>query len=615
MPPPKSKSIPAIIDITYDRVAQISDALNIVLSVVEADAEYMQYSFNFTGTDVRWLKLQGYENTSYIPIGTSDVTPVLQNLDQLTGNFYTATIHFELSNGTAYLGSFQTTINLTLTGTPANQITTDKAVYSLVYNRSDNSLTGDALVSIINNTAPVSLKLWQNANIFAPAQNFTDSFILTEDAGNPLSANPILPATGIVNIPAKIEKLTGEFVKGFSIQITVIDGGISVAPAEVNFEIFKAPGNEHSAVLAVTNPVNVPFTVSGAPAWLVLDSNSGSTAKNITVTTNTPGLALGSYAAVLKFEYGTKFIDVPVKLELRSFIEIDASAGFCLDIPEVAINRKNENGKFVRITVTADYHVEGVTTRLEKVYAQPYFLDKASFGLGEKLHRHFPRIKKHFFDTESANLLSKIEASVKVEELDADRNPVFERSVSGILLFPGKKPVGFPFFTNFMHRKINSKAVILSALADDSSVTLTKILEENLIRPLVSDLAVINFYNFPRVYNPVHLQWENQNLVPEWFTFTGDYTISADFNHVYARNIFNAQNEKFDLTKVKLLSIDSGLIMAQERPLIEEMIDSKLSFIKIRNKVYRCFNITKKATLESSKEELLSNDLEYLIVE
>lgn len=613
MPPPKLKSTPAIINVSYEHGTAVPSLVDIVLSVLEADAEFLQYSFNFTNTDTNWLKLQGYESTSYITIGTPSVQPVLQNLDQLTGSNYIADVIFEISNASGYLGMFQTSIVLTLTGTPPNQISTDKSTYSLVYNRSDDSLSGDSLVSIVNNTDLLLLKFWQNGNAFAAAENFTDSFTLVENAGNPLATNPSIPATGTVNIPAKILKQTGEFVTGFTINLLVIDGGISVEPQNLSFEVFK--GTEISKDLSVVNPLGLDFLVTQVPSWLTLDSTSGNTTKTITATSNTSLLAEGLYSDIIKFEYDGKVIDIAVSLDLKTFISIDETTDFCLDLPEVKVSKKTPDATLVRMTISAIYNVLGITTTFEKIYIQNYFKDQVLFGLGEKLHRHFPRIKKHFFDDDQVVLMQQIDATIKVEELDADRNLLFEQTVSGIKLFPGRKPAGYPFLTNATFRKKNDKAIIFSSTVTGTAITLNKIKEVDLPNPLISGATYIQFYDFPKVYQPAHLQWENQNLVPEWFTLTGDFTITPEFNHVYARNIFNAQNEKYDFSKVKTLTISSGLIMAKERPLIEEMIESKLSFIKINEKIYRCFNITKKMTLQDSKEELLSNDFEFLIVE
>lgn len=576
---------------------------------------FAQYQLTFENTTTKWLNAPDMGSSSYLEIiaNSAYLQLVFQNLDSLPNGNYKAEVLVELSDAESVVRLVRSVVNLVLTGVAPSQISTDKTAYNLLYNRSNNTLTGDALVNIINNTGLLLLKFWQNGNIFAAAENFTNSFNLIENAGNPLATNTSIPNTGGVNIPAKILKQTGEFVTGFSINLLVIDGGISVQPQSLAYEIFK--GTEKSQSISVINPLGLVFTVTQVPAWLTLDSTSGTTTKTIIATTITSGLSEGLYYGIIKFEYDSKVIDIPVTLDLKTFISIDKTINFCLDLPEVKVSKKTPEATIVRMTISATYNVLGITTTFEKIYLQNYFQDKVLFSLGEKLHRHFPRIKKHFFEEDEVILMQQIEASIKVEELDVNRNLLFDQTVSGIKLFPGKKPAGYPFLTNTVFRKINGKSIVFSSTVTGSAITLNKLKEVDLPNPLLAGATAINFYDFPKVYQPAHLQWENQNLVPEWFTLTGDFTITPEFNHIYARNIFNAQNEKYDLSEVKTLNISTGLIMAKERPLIREMIRSKLSFIKIGETVYRCFNITKKMTLQDSKEELLSNDFEFLIVE
>lgn len=591
---------------------------NCEIETSSSNAEFVYFSINFINTSVKWLDFTGYEGITegylYNFYTFENLVGTLKNTLDLPSGSYKAKIVFTFSKaGNAVNAVREVEVTLLLSGYSPDSIYTDKTAYNIVYNRENNLLTGDSLVSVINNTDLTLLKFWQNGNIFQAAENFTDSFNLIENAANPLATNPSIPTTGTVNIPAKILKQTGEFVTGFNISLLVIDGGISVEPQSLAYEVFK--GTEQSKTLSVVNPLGLDFLVTQVPAWLTLDSTSGNTTKTITATTETAILNEGIYSGIIKFEYDGKAIDIPVSLDLKTFISIDETVDFCLDLPEVKVSKKTPEATIVRMTISATYNVLGITTTFEKIYSQNYFQEKVLFGLGEKLHRHFPRIKKHFFDDDEVVLMQQIEASIKVEELDVNRNLLFDQTVSGIKLFPGKKPAGYPFLTNTVFRKKNDKAIIFSSTVTGTAIILNKIKEVDLPNPLISGATYIQFYDFPKVYQPAHLQWENQNLVPEWFTLTGDFTIVPEFNHVYARNIFNAQNEKYDFSKVKTLNISSGLIMAKERPLIEEMIESKLSFIKINEKIYRCFNITKKMTLQDSKEELLSNDFEFLIVE
>lgn len=580
-----------------------------------AGADSLRFDLTYINTAVKWLKIGGQVDVGYLdPWDTNPVAVDVDFLNDLPNGQYKAAVIFSWTpvEGNDFVLRGEFIINIT--GTPPNQIATDKNPYNLVYNRATDELTGDLAVGILNNGDLIDLKFWQNGNIFAAAESFTTGFNLAENAAIPMATNPVLPETGSVAIPAKILKQTGEFVSGFNINLVIVDGGITVQPESLYFEVFKG-SSEKSGVLTVTNPLGVDFTVTQFPAWLTLDDVDGNTSQNINVTTETDLLPVGTYSGIIKFEYNTDFIEIPVTLDLKAFIIIDESKDFCLDLPPVLVNRKSEGAKFVRITMTAVYKVLGVTSTFEKVYQMPYFLDVASFELGEKLHRHFPRAKRHFFDETSLNFMENIVASIKVDEVNANLEVLFTESASDIKLFPGKKPAAYPLLSNFIHRKKNEDAIIFTSIVEGETVQLTKTAESALVNPLVLGTTEINFYDFPKSYTPVHVQWENQNLSPEWFTFTGDYKISPDYNHVYARNIFNAQNEKYDFSKVKTLTIDTGMMLAVERLLVSEMIESKISFIKIEGKIYRCFNVTKKNVEIDSTEELVARQLEYIIVE
>ncbi len=615
--PAISKLVPTVQNITWDRVSALPTLSDFIVTIIEDQVVlYAQYYFSFEGTGIRWLYSPGNEDSSFIMYTDPlvELPVAVKNFNLLPNGIYKAYVYIELSNAEEYVRTLTGTVNLTLGGVAPGTIATDKNPYNLVYNRSTDELTGDLAVGIVNNTDNLPLKFWQNGNIFAAAENFTTGFNLAENPAVPMATNPALPETGSVSVPAKILKQTGEFVAGFSINLVIVDGGIEVQPQNLAFEVFKG-SPEKSAVLTVTNPLGVDFEITAYPDWLAFDDLDGNASQTITATTSTDTTAVGSYAGVIRFEFNSDFIEIPVALELKSFIVIDETKEFCLDLPPVKVFRKSEEAKFVRITLTATYKVLGFASTFEKVYQIPYFLDVANFQLGEKLHRHFPRAKQHFFGETSLIFMENIIASIKVEELNAALEVLFTESVSDIKLFPGKKPAAYPLLSNFLHRKKNEDALIFTSIVDGETVQFEQTAETDLQNPLIVNSTEIHFYDFPKTFAQVHVQWENQNLSPEWFTFTGDYKITPDYNHIYARNIFNAQNEKYDFTKVKTLTVDTGMMLAYERELISEMIESRLTFIKIEGKIYRCFNITKKNVELDSTEELIARDLEYIIVE
>ena len=608
-----SKVYPISQTITWDRVGLVPPIKSLLVTVAEFETvEFVMFYIERISGNVDWL--DSSMSGQYLPVTRGNIPFNFINLDTLEAGNHQSKIDILISNSEVELRKITATINFNISSDPPFQILTDQSTYNVIYNRETDEISGDLAIGITNNTDDVLLKFWQNDAIFADAENFVDGFTLSEDSANLLATNPFLPATGSVIIPCKILKQTDEFVNGFNINLTVVDGGIVVNPENLDFEIFKGMP-EKSEILTVTNPLGLDFEITEFPTWLSLSAESGNTDLAITVTTVTTALPVGIYTENIKIVCDGDITLIPVTLVLKSFIVIDETVDFCLDLPEVLVNRKMEDGKFVKITLTAIYHVLGIENVWQKVYQVPYFMDVAKFALGEKLHRHFPRAKRHFFAETELEFMKIISASIKVEELNSSLGILYVENLNNIKLFPGKKPNAFPLLSSALFRKKNKNAIIFTSEAVGETVILKNTDEIDLGNPLVLGGTVIQFYDFPKVYSPVHLQWENQNLCPDWFTLTGDYKITPDYNHIYARNIFNSQNEKYDFTKVKTLTINTGMILAKDRNLISEIIESKLSFIKIENTIYRAFSITKKNVELDSTEELIARDLEFLIVE
>ena len=407
--------------------------------------------------------------------------------------------------------------------------------------------------------------------------------------------------------------MDGSFVYAFTTKLIIVDGNIVVLPTSLEFEVFK--GEDVTKQLQVANPYGLNFEITTLPIWLSASALTGNTSTSIGFTTISASLAAGEYEGDIVFTCDDQSITINVTLIVKEFIIIDDSSDFCLDIAPVIVNKKNESATFVNMLIEVTYEVLNEIITLEIPCIQPYFENQAKFELGQKLHRHFPRIKRELFNYTDDFLAKKIIANITVQELSADKEVLLSENITGLKFFPGKKPKAFPLLSNFLHRKINPSSLYFNSVVSEDIITLEK--DEARIEdsPLIFDDREITLYEFPKVFSPIHVQWENQNLMPEWFTFTGEYEINPEYNHIYARNIFNAQNEKYDFTKVKTLVIDTGFHLKAEKPLIEEMIDSKISFMEIEGKIYRCFNITKKYTTISSSEELISSSLEYLIVE
>lgn len=580
------------------------------------DGASASYAINFNDTSVPWLMLDSYSHSNgglSVIEGVNTMSAVLQNLGSLAPGIYKATIFFDLENGFGNLDSASHTVTLTVSGTPATQITTDKSVYNLYFNRTTLQLSGDLQVGIVNNSNGDPLKFWTDSPLFAPAENFTNGFTLAKDSDAPWATTSFI--SNVLHVPAKIMRQTGEYVAGFLIKVIISEGGLFVAPNSLSFEVFKDLGEKYSS-LEITNLDSINFNITG-PSWLALSNTSGNANKSITVNTYTADLEPGTYQDEIKVMYDNKTIAVPVMLVLRNPIDItDEGVNFCLNFKPLVFYKINESARFMKVTMKVVFSVGEAVTDIEREFIVPYVASSAVFDLGYKVHRSFPRHKRPLFQAPGVTEIMKAATvNLTVEELDRDYNSLYSVSIGQLRFFPGKRPAAYPLLSNYLFRKKNAGSVLFFSKVENQTVICQRIDDAAEIKNAQFDDKTVTLMEFPRVYKPVHIQWENQNYAPEWFTVTGVWKISTDFSHSYAKNIFNSQNEKYDTSKVKMLRLNTGFILKQEAGLIEEMTESKVGFLKADNRIYRCINITPKMDDAASDASLFQYDLEFLIVE
>ena len=583
------------------------------LLLKSTNAEVVEVSVQFVGTSVQWITVNGNsENYFFIDDFLSSETLVLtaQNLDQLPNNNYKAVFQviFSKSDGADKLVTSE--VNLTLSGSYGAQ--TDKSIYNVIFNRINNTLTGDTTININNNPEAKLLKFWQPSDVFQPKSDFTDGFLLEDNILQSIATNPNIPLSGTFTHLCKILGPGDAYQCNFEIDMVVFnDSGIVVKQELFEFEVIKNQ-SEKSANLSILNPLGLDFEIE-APDWLSLSLYSGDDSADISVSTTTADLQAGIYNGFVKVIYDSGESSIPITLNLKEFIKIEESQ-FCLDFTPIKFTRINENGAYVKIFASALYTVMGVETLFEQSFIVPYINDQGVFDIGAKLHSYFPRYKKDLFDVQtSVEFMKPIDCSLIISELDVDYKELLVNDVINVKLMPGKEPKLYPIFSNYGFRNVKGNSEIYVAHYEVDSVLVGKIHPENGKIELGENL--IQLYTFPKSYQPIHIQWENSNLVPEWFTFAGGYTINSEFTHTASKNVLNSLIEKFETTKIKKLSLNTGFMLRHELDLLEEMIMNKTVFIKIEGKIYECYNSTAKLQLQTSTDNVIDRDLEFIIIE
>ena len=505
-------------------------------------------------------------------------------------------------------------VTLTVNNNASASIKTEFNQYNVFFNRQTGLLSGDTTVNVLNNTTPIDLKF--TAQYFQTKTGITNTFNLEELN---MASDPALPAQGSVAVTGSLFK-PGD-VKIANVNVNLIVGQNADMFADkslISLSVIKSNAQPASGSFYLTNPEDKDFTIT-APNWLILSISSGNTSTYVTATTIPPsGLSGGTYIGEIVVSYENKTVVIQVVLTVTSFINFTTNLdnNFCLDIPKINFNRMNAGARFVRVTLTAVYNLMGVETIKENLYTVPYVNDKAEFTIGEKVQKQFPRYKGDYFGLSSElELMKNAVVSFKAEELDTSYNILLSETQSDIKLFPGSKPEGYPLLSNFLFRKKNNKAIFFNSRIENDKIIVEKIIDTDDIEALQYGSKQVVYYPYPKYNKILNLHFENDNLSPEWFSLTGEYKISSDYNHIYAKSVFKSQNEKYDFSKVKMLTINSGFFMKEELQLIEKIIESRLSYIKIEDKIYRCFSTLQKFVLKDSLEELVNKDLEFLIVE
>ncbi len=617
-------------------------------SVVSAmgSGEYCEYEINYSGGGQDWLSLTGTGIVgSTVPLSPGrQLLPVLDNIAALTPGNHAADINFMLKDGNGFvLDMASHTVFLSVENT-GPQVSTDKSVYNLVYNRASNTLTGDTLITINNNSSTVDFV--PVGNVFQRQNGLVSSFTLAEWSAYPLASNPELPPTGVKVIEASLFRGTTR-VASFSIRITVVaSNDLVVSPTALTFDLMKSANETKSAVLQVVNPGSKAFTVT-KPAWLNLSAASGSGSANITVTTQpSGGLAPGDYSGDIVFNCDGKSTVVSVTMRVITFMSsnINEAVNFCLDGKTLDFYRITQNGRYVRLSISAQFRTAEGTTTVTVPMQMPYFRDKVSFDLGEKINWYFRRISRSLFGPLNPaslnNALAYYPASVSVtaDEVDVEYNVLFTEKLEGIKLYPGKKPKGFPLLTNHLRRRryqgsvyffsyiygqvgqFTDVAVGYNSL-EAEAVTMLRLEDaEGKInwspeKTLSFGPAQLSLKEYPRPHILTHLQWENQNLVPEWLTLAGEFKMENEYGPIYKKDVFTRKNKKFGSTAARTITINTGFLLAEERALITELMDSRVCFISRLGEVYECFPVQTKLVSEDSTQQLVQFELEFLTAE
>lgn len=624
----------------------------------------MIYSISPTSQDVNYTEGSGFVQVQSVTINAQNSTPIVVDVqyintsidwvtvsisgisgnnvtaqifvdaDQLPGNQYVAKIYFKDENEFGPLH----TINLTKTA-PIERIKTEKNSYNVVYNRINNTLSGDMNVNILHNSASEILSFETIGNLFLE-KTTVDNFTLQEDPAYPFSSNTELPISGTKVVTCRLKRSNGNIATSFTITINVVNtNDITADLSVVNFTQYRHLSETKSSILKLTNPGNVDFNVV-FPAFVNVSPTSGNTSLDLTISTeNSAVLAAQKYTGDIIISYSGKNLKIPVSVNNIDFIDFPVSDyNFCLDDFKMSIQRISDTATRVRIKLSIQIESPEGNINIEPAYQIAYFNDQATTDIGRKVHQHFPVFSKPIFENTGVEfnnvfIYKPANVAVTIEELDANYDVVFTKTISDIKLFPGRKPKMFPILSNLNQKRfyaetghlfsylttevqpsdIVGKTVSNNPFSVDEINSVFFEDRENLMNfGDYKQILGIDFLRIPKGHNQIFVQFINQNLVPELAVFNGFFQFNEDYTHNYEDA--EGFSEKYDSSMIKKAVLQTGYLFKEESKMIEELCKSPLTFIKIENEVYESFPIPGKMNSQNSESNLVIFEIEFLIV-
>ena len=651
--------------VEYSTGGSIPTMQNLILNAGKYEIQYpgyasykLRYYINNGSTSINWLDIAGPNviDAQEIELFYSkiEVYVDLRNLEIIESGSFSGSIYFMLigidSNGFSdVLSEVEHTVNL-LVNTQLT-IEPDKYIYNIQYLKSTNAISGDTLITLLNNTGAenCSVELSQSAQYFAIADaSFSTSTHIIAGADlaqlATVTSNPL-------GIQAVLKNSTGVAVANFSLKVSILENDdITANINELEFELVKSKSETKSATFNLANPSGKAFTIT-APSFLTISPSSGSSGGTITVNTvNSSTLNIGDYSGgiVITFD-STKTIVIPITLSVINFFssQLSSDFNFCLDKKLMKFYKIDETGVFVRALLTITFRTPTETKTVERSYVLPYFEGKAEMDIGAKIQTYFLKYIKNILAEANVSQYfnqkvwyNPVSVTGTVEELDADYNVKKSETLTEIKFFAGKKPLGYPVLTNNLIRRRSADSKVIfsfisgvtnindfganftsyAVVPDRVAVALkTETADQLFTWPSVKQLNIgvnpIKIITMPNNNKTINLAFYNSNLVPDWLTITGDFKISDDYTHTISRNVISGNEEKFDSEKTKTLTINTGFILKSELEILDEIAESKLIFLEIAGKYYKGILTTNKIGKEDSTEELISRDLEFLITE
>lgn len=651
--------LPAVQDATYTigGAAPENKSVNVLFPELNEwlDRKYNSFRYKvrieYQNTQVEWLNVFGNQlnNRVFTPDNLLQSKVDLQfiNLGDLTPGTYNAVLHFEAfgldnSNVEHYQEAVPFNVKLTVVQGNSVAVPTDKEIYNVRYNKSTRLFSGDTTVTVYKSGAsfkkptPFELKpivntLSDKTTFAFDGEQYQDNMLIA-----PLYAYAIGNYSGSFIISAdNVDKSVT-----FNLQVVDDANDFSVTPDGFDFVVQKNPGEIKESTVIISKPEALNISIQTFPSFI---ENVQLAGNQLTFSTkNSQDLQLGNYSGAIVLSSGSVTKNIQINLLNVQGIDSDFRGKpfyFALDKNKISLQKTN--ARAIYAVMELDMYIKGFGRefREKQYYEYQYFEDKIEIYPGEEIQDFFNRIKENSPDDIGAWNYNLTIASIRITEHDDNDTEISDRRLNRLFFAPGKTPKCFPLFSDFPVRSTVSNSLISlyscnvnnTNLLDDIFEKYTEnpnvvssretvypqLLHRNLFkeewRNRIVDCKNVKFIPLPEIENPVHLFFETQNFVMEWFTVAEKYKTETEFEHLY--NDAEIRGLKQGAERKDTLILNTGWILEEEIELVNQLLESRICFGFINGKKMKLEPISKKNEMQDSEENIYSMDLEFKILE
>lgn len=559
-----------------------------------------------------------------------------QNLDNLSAGTHTIPVVIEAyglqDNQENFLESFYTEISITVqagTGIP-----TDKSIYNLSYNKADNSLSGDSKI-VAYATDPITVTASEPfINLLQESVNSQRHLTFQN--------NSVLQAKAVGNYSGTVNLQIGSFTKNVTVNLAVINDAtlFYLNPTSLNFSLQRNLSEVKVFDVNISNPNNLNIVVDAKPSFIDSAEIINGILKITTVNAST--LAVGNYSGEILLKAGAVIRKVVITMNVIESIQHDFSGStyyFAKDKNKVLITKTVSSSTYVRMTLDMYLKGFGETYQENQEYAIPFFKGITEFYPGNEINDFFIKAKNVVNSLDPVYQYDLALVNMTFEELNDQDQVLSTFNLNNVYFAPGKKPKYFPIFTDHNVRSTYSDSILkisIDRLTEKDDIN--KLFQQyknikpahvpkftvdqfTFLRSEFKDVLKTNiieanemiFIPLPNPENTIHIEWENQNLVFDWFSGSGFVNPTSELEHLVGESK-DFPEEKFDSDKSRPLTINTGWILKEEISLIDDILSSRLCFIYSEGKRFKAYPIGKKNELKG-EDNTLCMELEFKILD